>query len=161
AQWLIDAVEQRKHTLLRVIKVVLDAQRAFFDEGPEALRPLPMTQVAEQLGIHVATVSRAVADKWLETPRGVVPLRGFFSGGMQTDSGEEVSYDAIKAALREVVDMMSCKAAVKAGDRLTPPELARLLELREEVERSSSCPHGRPTSIRLTLTDLEKLFHRR
>ncbi|MEO0513303.1 MAG: DNA mismatch repair endonuclease MutL [Planctomycetota bacterium] len=64
-------------------------------------------------------------------------------------------------ALREVVDMMSCKAAVKAGDRLTPPELARLLELREEVERSSSCPHGRPTSIRLTLTDLEKLFHRR
>ncbi|MEO0512251.1 MAG: RNA polymerase factor sigma-54 [Planctomycetota bacterium] len=120
AQWLIDAVEQRKHTLLRVIKVVLDAQRAFFDEGPEALRPLPMTQVAEQLGIHVATVSRAVADKWLETPRGVVPLRGFFSGGMQTDSGEEVSYDAIKAALREVVDAedkekpLSDEALVKA-----------------------------------------------
>ena len=64
-------------------------------------------------------------------------------------------------ALRDVVDMMSCKAAVKAGDRLSGDELGRLMQLRDEVERSSSCPHGRPTSIRLTLTDLEKLFHRR
>ncbi len=64
-------------------------------------------------------------------------------------------------ALREVVDMMSCKAAIKAGDRLSAEELSRLMQLRDEVERSSSCPHGRPTSIRLTLTDLEKLFHRR
>jgi DNA mismatch repair protein MutL len=63
-------------------------------------------------------------------------------------------------ALRSVVDMMACKAAVKAGDRLGEAELARLLELREGVERSSSCPHGRPTSIRLTLGQLEKLFHR-
>lgn len=64
-------------------------------------------------------------------------------------------------ALRDVVDMMSCKAAVKAGDRLSPDELNRLMQLRDEVERSSSCPHGRPTSIRLSLMDLEKLFHRR
>jgi len=64
-------------------------------------------------------------------------------------------------ALRRVVDMMSCKAAVKAGDRLTGEELTRLMELRDEVERSSSCPHGRPTSVRLSLVDLEKLFHRR
>lgn len=104
AQWLIDAIGQRRNTLLRVINVVVDAQREFFDFGPQALRPLPMTQVAEQLGIHVATVSRAVADKHLLTPRGIVPLRKFFIGGMQTDSGEEVSYDTIKAALKEVVD---------------------------------------------------------
>jgi RNA polymerase sigma-54 factor len=104
AQWLIDAIGQRRNTLLRVINVVVDAQREFFDFGPQALKPLPMTQVAEQLGIHVATVSRAVADKHLLTPRGIVPLRKFFIGGMQTDSGEEVSYDTIKAALKEVVD---------------------------------------------------------
>src|SRR5690606_17045202 len=91
AQWLMEAVEQRRRTLLRVIRVVVDAQRDYFDYGPQALKPLPMTQVADQLGIHVATVSRAVADKWIETPRGVVPLRGFFSGGTQTESGEEVS----------------------------------------------------------------------
>ncbi len=104
AQWLIDAVDQRRRTLLRVIRVVVDAQRDYFDYGPQALKPLPMTQVADQLGIHVATVSRAVADKWIETPRGVVPLRGFFSGGTQTESGEEVSWDAVKAALKDVID---------------------------------------------------------
>ncbi|MEL6499494.1 MAG: RNA polymerase factor sigma-54 [Planctomycetota bacterium] len=104
AQWLIDAVNQRASTVLRVLRVVVDAQRDYFDFGPEQLRPLPMTQVAEQLGVHVATVSRAVADKHIQTPRGIVPLRGFFTGGLATDSGEEVSYDAVKAALREVVD---------------------------------------------------------
>ena len=104
ASWLIDAVEQRRKTLLRVIQVVVQAQREYFDYGPQALRPLPMTLVAEQLGVHVATVSRAVAEKYLLTPRGVVPLRSFFSGGTQTQSGEEMSWDAIKAALKEVID---------------------------------------------------------
>ncbi len=103
AQWLIDAVHQRQHTLLRVLKVVVAAQRDYFDYGPQALKPLPMTQVAEQLGIHVATVSRAVAEKYVLTPRGVVPLRKFFTGGTQNDSGEDVSWDAIKDALREVI----------------------------------------------------------
>lgn len=104
AKWLIDAINQRRHTLLRVINVILEAQREFFDEGPQALRPLPMTDVAEQLGVHVATVSRAVADKWVLTPRGTFPLRGFFSGGLATDTGEEVSYDAVRAALKELID---------------------------------------------------------
>lgn len=104
ATWLIDALQQRKRTLQRVLNVVVDAQRDFFDLGPQALRPLPMTLVADQLGVHVATVSRAVADKHVMTPRGVFPLRRFFTGGTQTDSGEEVSWDAIKAALKEVVD---------------------------------------------------------
>jgi RNA polymerase sigma-54 factor len=104
AQWLIDAVNQRKGTLLRVINVVVQEQREYFDYGPQALKPLPMTQVADQLGIHVATVSRAVADKYISTPRGTVSLRKFFSGGVQTDGGEEVAWDAIKVALREIVD---------------------------------------------------------
>lgn len=107
AQWLIDAVEQRKRTLLRVVRAVVDAQREFFDYGPQALKPLPMTQVAEQLGIHVATVSRAVAEKYLATPRGIVPLRKFFSGGLQTTgedgASESMAWDAIKVALREVI----------------------------------------------------------
>ena len=63
-------------------------------------------------------------------------------------------------AMREVVDMMSCKAAVKAGDRLASTELRKLVDLRDEVERSSSCPHGRPTTVRLSIRDLERLFHR-
>ncbi len=104
AEWLIDAIEQRKRTLVRVLNVVAAAQRDYFEQGPESLRPLPMTQVADLLGAHVATVSRAVAGKHVQTPRGVVPLRGFFSGGIQTDEGEEMSWEAIRAALREIVD---------------------------------------------------------
>ena len=104
AQWLIEAVRQRRQTLLRVINVVVAAQRDFFDQGPQALRPLPMTQVADQLGIHVATVSRAVAGKHLQTPRGVFALRKFFSGGTQTEGGEDVSWEAVRAAMQEVVD---------------------------------------------------------
>jgi DNA mismatch repair protein MutL len=62
--------------------------------------------------------------------------------------------------LRDVLDMMACKAAVKAGEQLGDTHLQALMELREDVERSSNCPHGRPTSIRLTIRELEKLFGR-
>ncbi len=89
-----------------------------------------------------------------------VGVQGFMNDLLELAATSETAPTS-EEALREVVDMMSCKAAVKAGDRLSPDELGRLLELRDEVERSSSCPHGRPTSVRLSLTDLEKLFHRR
>lgn len=104
AQWLMDAVEQRRSTLLRVVQAVVEAQREVFDHGMGSLKPLPMTLVAEQLGVHVATVSRAVAEKYLLTPHGVLPLRGFFTGGMSTESGEDVSSNAIKSALQEIID---------------------------------------------------------
>jgi RNA polymerase sigma-54 factor len=103
AQWLMEAVAQRQHTLLRVINAVLDEQREFFDYGPEALRPLPMKTIADRLGIHVATVSRAVSEKYLMTPRGIVPLRSFFSGGLSTESGEDVSANSVKATIEEII----------------------------------------------------------
>lgn len=104
ANWLIDSINQRKNTLLRVVAVVLARQRDFLDHGPQHLKPLPMIEVADQLGIHVGTVSRAVADKWLQTPRGLIALRKFFTGGTATDSGENVSWEAIKARLKEIID---------------------------------------------------------
>ncbi|MDX2148054.1 MAG: RNA polymerase factor sigma-54 [Planctomycetota bacterium] len=104
AQWLIEAVEQRRRTLLKVVREVVKAQREYFDFGPQALKPLPMTEVAEKIGVHVATVSRAVAEKYIQTPRGVVALRKFFTGGTQTESGEEVAWDAIKQALKDVIE---------------------------------------------------------
>jgi DNA mismatch repair protein MutL len=81
------------------------------------------------------------------------------------DKAQEGLFDisspaAVEASLHEVLDMMACKAAVKAGDKLSTEELASLLARRQEIERSSSCPHGRPTTIRLTLRDLEKHFKR-
>ena len=104
ARWLIDAISQRHQTLLRVILVVIEAQREYFDQGPQALRPLPMTLVADQLGIHVATVSRAVSEKYLQTSRGIVPLRMFFSGGTQTEDGESMSWAAIQAKLEQIIE---------------------------------------------------------
>ena len=103
ARWLLDAVRQRHATLLRVIGVVVEAQRDFFDQGPQALKPLPMTLVADQLGIHVATVSRAVSEKYLQTPRGIFPLRMFFSGGTETDQGDAMSWAAIQAKLEQII----------------------------------------------------------
>jgi RNA polymerase sigma-54 factor len=103
ARWLIESIEQRKSTIMRVIRAVVDAQREFFDKGPEFLRPLPMILVADQLGIHVATVSRAVSEKWIQTPRGVFPLRRFFSGGTQSADGEDMSWDAVKEKLKMII----------------------------------------------------------
>lgn len=103
ARWLLESIEQRKSTILRVIRAVVDAQREFFDKGPEFLRPLPMIHVADQLGIHVATVSRAVSEKWIQTPRGVFPLRRFFSGGTTSAEGEDMSWDAVKEKLKAII----------------------------------------------------------
>lgn len=104
ARWLIDSIQQRNNTLLRVVRVVVDAQGDFLDHGPQHLRPLPMVQVADQLGIHVGTVSRAVSGKYIQTPRGIFPLRMFFSGGTESADGQEVSWAAVQAKLKEVID---------------------------------------------------------
>ena len=104
AKWLIESIEQRRGTIERVIRIVVDTQREFFEHGPEHLKPLPMISVADQLGIHVATVSRAVSEKWVQTPRGVFPLRRFFSGGTQSASGEDMSWDAVKEKLKILID---------------------------------------------------------
>ncbi len=103
ARTLLEAIEQRKTTLARVTRAVVARQRDWFEHGPNFLRPMPMTDLAEQLGIHVSTVSRAVAEKWMASPRGLVRLRDFFAGGTENREGEDVSWNAIKAMLQEVV----------------------------------------------------------
>ncbi len=145
ANWLIDAVNQRKRTLLRVVKSVVEAQREFFDYGPQALKPLPMTQVADQLGIHVATVSRAVSEKYLQTPRGIVPLRKFFTGGTQTDEGEDVSWDAIKAALKDVIEAED-KAKPLSDEALAEELKKRGLEIARRTVAKYREQMGIPTA---------------
>jgi len=95
------------------------------------------------------------------TERRVEPARFLEELLEKAESGDLPASDSDEAALQETLDMMACKAAVKAGDRLSDDEIAELIRLRQDVERSSSCPHGRPTSVRLTIADLEKLFGRR
>ena len=104
AQWLISAIMQRRQTVRRVVEEVFAAQKEFLEQGPEALKSLPMTKVAARVGVHVATVSRAVAGKYIQSPRGIFPLRMFFSGGKTTDDGQDVAWDAIKVKLSDVVD---------------------------------------------------------
>jgi RNA polymerase sigma-54 factor len=104
AQWLIDAIEQRRSTLLKTSQAIVDHQTRFLAEGPEAIEPLKMQQIADRIGMHVTTVSRAVDDKWLQTPRGIHPLRKFFVGGTVSADGEEVAWDAVRIKLQEIVD---------------------------------------------------------
>jgi RNA polymerase sigma-54 factor len=104
AQWLIDAIEQRRSTLLKTSQAIVDHQTRFLTEGPEAIEPLKMQQIADRIGMHVTTVSRAVDDKWLQTPRGIHSLRKFFVGGTVSADGEEVAWDAVRMKLQEIVD---------------------------------------------------------
>ncbi len=104
AQWLLESIEQRRSTLEKVTKAIIKHQRAFLDKGPEHIEPLKMQQIADQVGVHVTTVSRAVDDKWVQTPRGIFPLKRFFGGGTHTASGEEVAWETIKQKLLEVID---------------------------------------------------------
>jgi RNA polymerase sigma-54 factor len=104
ATWLQESIEQRRSTLEKVTKAIIKHQRAFLDKGPEHIEPLKMQQIADQVGVHVTTVSRAVDDKWVQTPRGVFPLKRFFGGGTQTSTGEEVAWETIKQKLLEIID---------------------------------------------------------
>ncbi|HWB18910.1 MAG TPA: hypothetical protein VG711_01305, partial [Phycisphaerales bacterium] len=105
-----------------------------------------------EIGVHSFTT--------LLIERGVEP--GQFMGELLSHAVEKgLDKNNTEGALHEVLDMMACKAAVKAGDKLTPGEIDELLKYRDRVERSSNCPHGRPTSLRLSLAELERKFGRR
>jgi RNA polymerase sigma-54 factor len=104
AQWLIESIQQRRNTLTKVAQAIVDYQKRFLEEGPECIEPLKMQQIAEQVGVHVTTVSRAVDDKWIQTPRGILPLRKFFVGGTRSDDGDDVAWDTIRIKLQELID---------------------------------------------------------
>jgi len=104
AQWIIDAIEQRKNTLLRVTRAIVKYQTDFFEKGQLHLRPLPMSKVADDVGVHLATVSRAVSGKYVQCPWGILPLRKFFSGGREDVNGQAHSWEAIRAKLQQIID---------------------------------------------------------
>jgi RNA polymerase sigma-54 factor len=104
AKWLMDAITQRKHTLLKVARTVVDSQGEFFEKGKMYLKPLPMSEVADKIGVHVATVSRAVAGKYIQSPQGLMPLRDLFGGGMESSNGGSESFEAIRAKMQQIID---------------------------------------------------------
>ncbi|MFQ6046111.1 MAG: RNA polymerase factor sigma-54 [Gemmatimonadales bacterium] len=103
AQWLIQAIEQRRQTMLRVMHFIVDRQRDFFERGVEHLKPLTLREVAEVVNMHESTISRVTSQKYVQTPRGVYPLRFFFSSGLGTTRGEDASSRAVKALMRKLV----------------------------------------------------------
>jgi RNA polymerase sigma-54 factor len=104
ARRLSEAIEQRKSTLQRISDKLVEIQEDFLENGISHLKPLKMQEVADEVGVHVSTVSRAISDKFIQTPRGVFPMKFFFTGGTKTSDGtEEQSTRAIKQQLAELI----------------------------------------------------------
>ncbi|MBR2216191.1 MAG: RNA polymerase factor sigma-54 [Selenomonadaceae bacterium] len=104
AAWLLKSIEQRRQTLRRVVENILAHQPKLAAKGLQTLEPLSMKEVAESLGLHESTVSRAVANKYLALPWGVVPLRQFFSASLASPGEEQYNAGQVKAAIREIID---------------------------------------------------------
>ncbi|MCH8254445.1 MAG: RNA polymerase sigma-54 factor, partial [Gemmatimonadetes bacterium] len=104
ATWLIQAIEQRRQTMLKVMNFIVDRQRDFFDKGVEFLKPLTLREVADVISMHESTVSRVTNQKYVQTPRGVLPLKFFFSSSLRTTGGgEDASARSVKAQIQKLV----------------------------------------------------------
>jgi len=105
ARWFIDAIRQRQNTMLLTMNAILEYQRNYFYEGDETrMRPMILKDIADMTGLDISTISRVVNSKYIQTHFGIYPLKYFFSEGMQTDSGEEVSTREIKRILQDCID---------------------------------------------------------
>ncbi|QDV26997.1 RNA polymerase factor sigma-54 [Aureliella helgolandensis] len=104
ANWLIEAIQQRRNTVQKVAQSIVEYQKKFLDDGPEFIEPLKMQQIADVVGVHVTTISRAVDDKWIQTPRGIFPLKRFFVHGTRSEDGEDVAWETIRLKLTDLVD---------------------------------------------------------
>ncbi len=122
ANWMIQAIEQRRQTMLKVMNFIVDRQRDFFEKGIEYLRPLTLREVAEVINMHESTVSRVTNEKFVQTPRGVLPLKFFFSSALSTSSGEDASARSIRAKLEKMV------GEENTGKPLTDQQIVHLFQ---------------------------------
>ncbi|MBM4038260.1 MAG: RNA polymerase factor sigma-54 [Planctomycetes bacterium] len=104
ARWLIESIEQRRNTLYKIARAIVDIQRPFLERGLAHLVPLKMQTIAQTTGVHVSTVCRAIADKYMQTPTGIFPLRFFFTGGTRTTDGRIQSRKSVKDIVRRVIE---------------------------------------------------------
>jgi RNA polymerase sigma-54 factor len=122
ANWMIQAIEQRRQTMLKVMNFIVDRQREFFEKGIEYLKPLTLREVAEVINMHESTVSRVTNEKYVQTPRGVLPLKFFFSSALSTASGEDASARSIRAKLEKMV------SEENSGKPLTDQQIVHLFQ---------------------------------
>lgn len=102
-KFLIKCIHQRQQTIEDILKEIIERQLDFLEEGPSKLKPLTMSRVAQAAGVHETTVSRAIANKYVETPWGVVPMKYFFTSGYRTDDGNRMSNTSVKEAIQKLV----------------------------------------------------------
>jgi RNA polymerase sigma-54 factor len=154
ANWLIKALDQRQKTILKVASELVKQQEAFFRQGVSQLRPLTLRTVAEAIGMHESTVSRVTSNKYLNCPRGTYELKFFFTSGVAAASGEGASAEAVKAAIRQLIDAEDPKA-ILSDDTLVDLlkgkgfELARrtVAKYREAIGLGSSVQRRRQKAI--------------
>jgi RNA polymerase sigma-54 factor len=121
-KFLIDSIEQRQRTIERITREIINAQTEFFENGVADLKPLTMTQVADVVGVHETTVSRAIANKYIKTPHGVFDFKYFFTPGYQADSGASVSNTSVKEM---IADLVACE---DKGTPLSDQEIVAKLQ---------------------------------
>ncbi len=109
AEWIIKTIEQRRRTMIKVMEAIVAQQREFFEHGAIALKPLTLQQVANVIDMHESTVSRVTKQKYVQTPRGVFPLKYFFSAGLDTEEGDEVAAKAVKLMIKDIVAAENAK----------------------------------------------------
>ena len=142
ARWLIDAIAQRRTTLSRIINKIVEIQHDFFEKGVEHLVPLKMQEVADAIGVHNSTVSRAISNKYIQTPRGVFALKYFFSGGTATDDGSVESRVSVKQRVKNIVDNED-KSAPLSDDEIA----AKLKDAGLDVARRTITKYRRMLNI--------------
>jgi RNA polymerase sigma-54 factor len=117
AKWFIACIQQRRETLMKIMQSILEKQYEFFERGPKFLRPMIYKDIAEEIRMDISTISRVVNGKYVQSPMGIHELKYFFSEGLSTDSGEEVSNKHIKERLKEII-LGENKKAPYSDDKL-------------------------------------------
>ena len=110
AKWFIACIQQRRETLMKIMQAIVEKQYEFFDKGPKLLRPMIYKDIADDIHMDISTISRVVNGKYVQSPMGIHELKYFFSEGLSTDSGEEVSNKHIKERLKEIIEGESKKS---------------------------------------------------
>jgi len=104
AKWIMASIEQRRMTLYNVAAAIVESQENFMRSGLDAMKPLRMVDVADKLGVHVSTVGRAIAGKYMQTPQGIFSMKYFFSGGTSNEDGDRMSWRTVKQRIADMID---------------------------------------------------------
>jgi RNA polymerase sigma-54 factor len=104
AKWFIACIQQRRETLMKIMQAIVEKQHEFFDKGSKFLRPMIYKDIADEIQMDISTISRVVNGKYVQSPQGIHELKYFFSEGLSTDSGEDISNKHIKELLKDIIE---------------------------------------------------------